>query len=116
MRSVLAYVVLGVLGVITALVGSTAYRAIPPFGLLLCILLMLIATTFARAWKNWNGIGVFAGTWAITTYILSMEGPGGSVLIATDALGYAWLIGGTLAVVAVCMIPRRILFGREDVA
>ncbi|WP_430867518.1 hypothetical protein [Demequina aurantiaca] len=115
-RSVLAYVVLGVVGLVVALVGATAYRSIPPFGVALCIVLMLSATVFARAWKDWSGIGVFAGVWAVATYVLSMEGPGGSLLIATDSLGYAWLIGGTTAVIVVCLIPRHVLFGRVDVA
>jgi hypothetical protein len=115
-RSALAYVVLAVVGSIAALVGATAYRAIPPFGVVLCLVLMVVATIFARAWKDWGGIGVFAGAWAVVTYLLSLEGPGGSVLIATDRLGYVWLFGGMISVVVVCLIPRQILFGSKDVA
>jgi hypothetical protein len=115
-RSALAYVVLAVAGVVIALVGASAHRAVPPVGVILSIVLVLCATVFARSWKNWSGIGVFAGAWAIMTYVVSLEGPGGSVLIATDALGYAWLIGGVLAIIVVCMVPRSLLFGRADVA
>lgn len=114
-RSALAYVVLAVVGFITALVGATAYRAIPPFGVILCIFLMLVATTFARSWKDWNGIGVFAGVWAVMTFLLSLEGPGGSHLITTDTLALVWTFGGALAVVLVCLIPAGLLYGRENV-
>ncbi|WP_061963894.1 hypothetical protein [Demequina aurantiaca] len=115
-RSALGYLVLAIVGLIAALVGASAYRAIAPFGLVLCILLMLVATVFARTWKEWSGIAVFAGAWAVLTYVLSLEGPGGSLLIATDGYGYGWLFGGSLAIVVVCLIPRRVLFGRNDVA
>lgn len=115
-RSALAYFVLAIAGVALALVGATAHRAFPPVGVVLCVVLVLAATVFARTWREWNGIAVFAGGWAFTTYFLSLEGSGGSVLIATDALGYGWLIGGSLAIAAVCVVPRSILFGRTDVA
>lgn len=115
-RSALGYLVLAIVGLVAAVVGATAYRTIPPFGVILCIVLMLVATIFARTWKEWSGIGVFAGVWAVMTYVLSLEGPGGSLLIATDVLGYAWLLGASLAVVAVCMVPRSVLFGRDNVA
>jgi len=115
-RSALAYVVLALAGLVTALVGATAHRALPPIGAVLCIVLMIAATVFARSWKDWLGVSIFAGFWAVMTYVLALEGPGGSVLIATDGLGYSWLIGGAAAIVVVCMVPRTLLFGRADVA
>lgn len=113
-RTAAAYFVLTLAGLITALVGAVAHRSVPPVGAILCVALMVAATIFARSWKDWMGIGVFAGCWAVMTGVLAQEGPGGSVLIATDALGYTWLIGGALAIIAVCMVPRGILFGRND--
>lgn len=115
-RTALAYVVLALAGLVTAVVGAAAHRSVPPLGAALCILLMIAATLFARSWKEWWGISVFAGLWVLATGVLALEGPGGSVLLATDALGYTWLIGGSVAIVAVCMVPRSILFGRSDVA
>jgi len=114
-RSVVAYVVLAVAGIVTAMVGASAHRSIAPFGAILSIVLVVAMALFARSWKNWAGIGVCAGLWAVTTALLSLEGPGGSVLIAQDALGYSWLIGGTLAIMIVSMVPRAVLFGRADV-
>lgn len=114
-RSVVAYAVLAIAGIVTAMVGASAHRSIPPFGPILSILLVVAMALFARSWKDWAGIGASAGLWAVATALLSLEGPGGSVLIAQDALGYSWLIGGMLAIMIVSMVPRSVLFGRADV-
>lgn len=114
-RTVLASVFALLAGVVAALVGGVSHRAAPWWGLVGCIALVAVGGVFMRAWRAWLALGVFAGGWAVVTVILSLEGPGGSVLIMDDALGRAWLIGGTLAVMGVALVPRRWL-GQDDVA
>lgn len=104
-----------VTGIVVALVGGVAHRSVPWWGVIGCIALVVCVGTFARAWRGWLALGIFAGAWVGVTYMLSMEGPGGSYLIVDDALGRAWLIGGSVAVIAVSFIPRSWLMDSDDV-
>lgn len=114
MRDSLGYVVLALAGLLTATVGAVAYRSIPPFGVVIAIVMVLAAAVFARAWLSWSGLGVFAGLWAMTTMVWSLNGPGGSVLIAQDGLGVTWLVGAGVAIVIAAFVPKKLLVG-EDV-
>lgn len=111
MKVVLGYVVLVVGGIITATVGAVAYRSTPPLGLIGCVLMVLFAAAFARAWLGWSGLGAYAGVWLVTTSLWALEGSGGSVLIVQDAWGIGWLVGAVIAIVVVSVLPTRVLVG-----
>ncbi|MDN4482941.1 hypothetical protein [Demequina lignilytica] len=113
-RIIGSYVVIALLGAIVALVGGGAHRSYGWVGLTLCVLLMGVASVFARTWRGFAGLGVLAGAWMLVTVPLAGEGPGGSALIAVDALGLGWVIGGSVAVVVAAFLPRSLLLGRDE--
>ncbi|WP_084078926.1 hypothetical protein [Demequina sp. NBRC 110057] len=113
MKDSLGYVIIAVAGLLVASVGAVAYRSIPPFGDVLSVLMVLLAAVFARTWLSWTGLGLFATLWALMTYVWTLAGPGGSVLIAADGLGYGWLAGGVVAIVVASVLPRKLLVGND---
>jgi hypothetical protein len=115
-KTVGAYTLLAVLGTVVAIVGAASHRAIPFSGVILSVSLVFAAAIFARSWKLWSGVGVFATTWFALTFVFAMEGPGGSVLIADDLPGRIWVIAGAAAITVVCLIPRSLLMGPDHVA
>lgn len=115
MRRAVEVLVSALLGAIVAVVGSIAHRSYPPIGVVLSVLLVLMATVFVRTWSGWTGVVAFAVPFAALTYIFTREGPGGSLLIAPDGLGYGWLYGGAGAVVIACLLPARMLGGGRSV-
>lgn len=107
----MGYLILALGGAIVATVGSVAYRSIPPFGVILACVMVLFTAVFARTWLSWTGLGLFAAVWMSLTFVWTLEGPGGSVLIAADTLGYAWLAGGVAAIIVAAVLPRKMLVG-----
>lgn len=111
MKIVLGYLVLVVGGIVSATVGAVAYRSVPPVGLIGCVVMVLFASAFARAWLGWAGLGAYAGTWLVVTSLWALEGSGGSVLIVQDGWGIGWLVGAAAAIIAVSVVPARVLVG-----
>lgn len=111
MKEVLGYAVLLAGGIIVASVGAVAHRGYPPFGVVLCVLMVALGATFARTWLSWSGLSLFAGAWLAMTFVWALEGPGGSMLIIQDALGIGWLGGGALAIVTASVLPTKVLVG-----
>ena len=116
MRRALEIIVAVALGAIVAAVGSVAYRGYPPVGVALSIALVLFATVFVRAWSSWAGLIAFAIPFVALTYLFTRQGPGGSLLIPADHLGYTWLFGSAAALVLACLIPARLIGGGKRVA
>ena len=110
-RTIGSYAVIAALGAIVALVGGGAHRSYAWIGLSLCLLLVAVASVFARAWHGYVGLAVLASVWFTMTGVLAGEGPGGSALIPTDALGLAWVIGAAIVMGLTAMVPRRWLVG-----
>jgi len=116
MRSALKYLVVVALGAAVAIVGAVGYRSAPWWGVSLSLLLVLASVLFSRAWLGWSGLIAWAVPWMILTYVFAQSGPGGSTLIVADSLGYAWLIGATVVVVLVAVIPPSLVGGGRRVA
>lgn len=114
-RRLLAVLLALALGTIDALVGAAAYRDVPWVGVALCIALVLVSMLFVRSWAGWSGVIAFAVPWAALTFVFTRQGPGGSLLIPADTLAYAWIYGGTAAIVLVSLLPPS-LVGRGRVA
>lgn len=115
-RTVLASVVILVSGMVVALVGGVAHRSEPWWGLVGSIALVVSAGLFVRAWRQWLALAIFAGAWVGVTTMLALEGPGGSILIVDDALGQAWLWGGSVALIVVAVAPPSWVAKDPDVA
>jgi len=115
MRRALEIVVSAALGAIVAAVGAVAYRSYPPIGVVLCVFLVLMAAVFVRTWGGWLGVIAFVVPFLALTYVFTREGPGGSLLIAPDGLGYGWLYGSAGAIVIASMLPVRLLGGGRSV-
>lgn len=113
MKNALGYVVILIGGIVTASVSAVAYRSIPPIGLIGCVVMVLLASLFARAWLDWNGFATYTLTWLAVTFVWALEGPAGSVLIAQDALGVGWLVGAVIAIIIASVIPRKFLVGDD---
>jgi len=111
MKVALAYLVLAAGGLITASVGAVAHRGYPPLGVIGAVVMVAFAAVFARTWLGFAGLAVFAGTWVAMTLVWSLDGPGGSVLIAQDGLGISWLVGSAVVIVAASIVPSRVLVG-----
>lgn len=109
----LPYLLLGVAGVITATVGTSAHRAYDPWGLILALVAVAAVGFFARALRRWAGFGVYGLVLVTLIGIYSMTGPNGSVLIAGDSRGYIWIVGSLVVLGAVALIPRRLIEGSE---
>lgn len=102
-------------GALVATVGVGAHRAWGYAGLVLALLAVLAAGVFARTWGAWAGFAGYAVGWFVMTQIYAQPGSGDSVLIAADAHGYAWLVGGCILIVLLAFVPNRWLVG-SDVA
>ena len=112
-KSLLSYALVAVMGAVVAVVGVGAHRASPYMGLALALVMVAAGALFARTWRSWSGLGIYAGTWLVLTTVFAGEGPGGSALIAGDRLGLIWSIGGAVLIVAAAMVPRHMLVGRH---
>ena len=97
-----------VLGLLAGMLGTVMHRALPPWGLVLCLLLVLAVVLTSRAWVGWFGYVASAGGVFLAAQVLSGRGPGGDVLVpGTDLWGWAWALGAVLVVGAVALVPRR---------
>lgn len=114
-RTLLGLTALAVAGVVVGAAGTGAHRYEPAWGLTLCIVLVVSAATFARAWRGWWGLMVFAQVWVATVLTLYFyHGPGDSILILSDKLGLGWMIGGSVATVVPAFLPRRLMTRQDD--
>jgi len=96
------------LGLLAGTIGTVMHRAVRPWGLVVCVLLVLVIVLTARAWCGWFGYGASAGGALLAIQVLATGGPGGDVLVpAGDLWGWGWVGGAVLAVIVVGLVPRR---------
>ena len=95
------------LGALVAAVGTGVHRMSPPSGLLLAYLTVLTAAVLVRAWARAAGMVVLALAVLATVLAMAFVRPGGDVVVAADAVGYAWLAGAAVVVLA-GLLPRRL--------
>ncbi|MBO3096564.1 hypothetical protein [Cellulomonas dongxiuzhuiae] len=102
-----AAVTLG-LGLLAGTLGTVMHRAVRPWGLVVCLLLVLVIVLVSRAWVGWFGYVASAGGAILAVQVLATGGPGGDVLVTgRDLWGPAWVIGVVLVVALVAFAPRR---------
>ena len=96
------------LGVMAGTLGTAMHRALRPWGLVVCVLLVLVVLLTTRAWAGWFGYVASTGGTFVAIQVLASGGPGGDVLVPSDDLwGWAWVLGTVVATAAVAFVPRR---------
>lgn len=96
-----------VLGLLVGAVGTVMHRSTPPWGLLLCVALVLGAGLLSRAWAGGVALGGFAGGMFLSVTTLARTGPGGDVLVpAQQGIGWAWVLAAAAALVVAALAPR----------
>lgn len=96
------------LGLLVGVVGTVLHRSAPPWGMALCLALVLSAAVLARAWAGLLPVVGYAVGWLVVVQAMSLEGPGGDVMVpAGDALGYVWGVGGMVLIGVACFLPSR---------
>lgn len=99
-----------VAGLVVGALGTTMHRALRPWGLVLCLVLVLVVVLTCRAWAGWFGYVGAVGGLFVATQVLASTGPGGDVLVpSTDLWGWGWVIGAGVAVGVVALVPRRLV-------
>jgi hypothetical protein len=95
------------LGVLVGAVGTVMHRSARPWGVVVCLLLVLAAAVVVRAWGGWTtSVGLLIGLFA-SVQVLSGRGPGGDVLVPADgAFGWVWAVGSLAVALAVALAPR----------
>lgn len=96
------------LGLAVGALGTVMHRAIRPWGLVLCLLLVLAAVLTARAWVSWYGYVASVGGVVAAVQVLAGPGPGGDLLVPADeAWGWLWVVGSLVTAGLVAAVPRR---------
>ncbi len=96
------------LGVLVGAVGTVMHRSVRPWGVVVCLLLVLAAAVTARAASGWvASVALLVGLFA-SVQVLSGAGPGGDVLLpaADGTVGWVWAIGAMAVALAVAVAPR----------
>lgn len=99
------------LGAVVGVVGTVTHRSTPPWGIALGLALVLAAGVTARAWGGLVALIAFAAGWCAVATGMSLEGPGGDVLVpggtSTAYLGQIWLLGAWLPIAVTAFLPAR---------
>jgi len=105
----LGLLVAAVLGAAAGAVLTATHRQLPPWGLLLGLLIAaLLVVGYRLAFGSRRHAAAAAVGLVAAAVVLAMPGPGGSVLVTDDALGYGWTFGLPLvAAVAIAWPGRR---------
>ena len=96
------------LGVVIGLIGTVLHRSSPQWGMVFSLAVVLTSTVVVRAWAGLLPVVAYAVGWLAVVQLMSLEGPGGDVLVpAGDALGYVWGLGGMVVIGIACFLPGR---------
>ncbi|MDM7855660.1 DUF6113 family protein [Cellulomonas alba] len=101
------------LGIVVGAVGTVMHRSMRPWGLVICLVLVLTSAVAVRAWggrRAWTG---YAAALTATVWVLSTEGPGGDVLVPSGQnIGWVWMIGAPVVAVIVALLPAAVFDDR----
>jgi hypothetical protein len=96
-------------GGLAAVLGSFAHAATAggaPAGLAAALGLSFACfVTTGLAARRRGPVALAAAAWVLVVLVLSLRRPEGDLVVPGTALGYAWLLGGTLAAAAAVSLP-----------
>lgn len=96
-----------VTGLVVGVLGTVVHRAVPPWGLAVVLLTALSAAVLARALAGGLGLALYGGALVLVTQLMSQLRPGDDAIVASDGLGYAWLLGAVLMCAVAAFLPAR---------
>jgi hypothetical protein len=105
-RTLLAVVLGAVMGALGTVSHLTAWEGLP-VGLLLALALTASTAVLSRAWAGHGTLLAGAAGWLVAVQVLSVEGPGGDVLVPATVEGLVWAYGGLLLWGVAAFLPRR---------
>lgn len=81
----------------TGLAGSFVHRAARPAGIALALaaVVAVMVLTRATARSRW-GLGIVGAAWLIPAGVMASGTPAGDIVIASDAVGLTFLLGGVV--------------------
>lgn len=95
-----AYVLLFLLGALQGLIGSFQFPhsvgGVPVAALAFCLLILLTCLLAGRGMGSALGALAPAVGWLVSSLVLSLPTPGGSVVVTNSAAGKWYLYGGTV--------------------
>ncbi|MFC4613797.1 hypothetical protein ACFO3K_03660 [Cellulomonas algicola] len=98
-----------VLGLVVGAVGTAMHRSVPPWGVVLCLLLVACAALLSRAWGGGVAVAGLAGGMFLSVTTLARSGPGGDVLVpAQQGIGWVWVVGAAGVLILVALAPRAL--------
>ena len=98
-----------VLGVVVGAVGTVMHRWHEPWGVVICLALVVMASVTARAWAGWPAWVAYAGGVFFAVQAMAQTGPGGDVLVPSGQLiGWVWVIGSIGLALATGLLPARL--------
>jgi hypothetical protein len=105
-RTLLALVLGAVTGALGTVSHLTAWEGLP-VGLVLALALTTSTAVLSRAWAGYGTLLAGAVGWLVAVQALSVEGPGGDVLVPATVEGLVWTYGGLLLWGVAAFLPRR---------
>jgi hypothetical protein len=106
---VFGYLVALAAGAAAGLLGSFKYNytyAWVPVGLLVALCLIgAVFVTSGLALRSRGAAALAAAGWVVAAMVMSMNGPGGDLVVPASGLGYSWLLAGFLVAVVSVGVP-----------
>jgi hypothetical protein len=115
---VLGYLVAVVAGVTAGVLGSFTFaytRGSLPLGLLVALCLCLAAFVASGLLLRSRAAAVVAASgWLVSVGLLSMQRPEGDLIVPATALGYCWLLVGTLVAGLSLAVPYAAMSAKRS--
>ncbi len=110
---VIEYAMALVLGGFVALIATSVHRQWEPWLLIAALVVTFSGAVLMRAWSGLIAVGVYALGWFAVVQVLSLEGPGGDVMLPGQLVSYVWIIGGLVVMGITCFTPKTWFSERE---
>lgn len=101
------------LGGLVGTLGTVMHRSIPPWGVVVCLVLAFVAAVTVRAWAGFVALTGYAVGLVVSVQVLAQSGPGGDTLVPDQqAIGWVWVLGSIAVTIAAALLPRSLFDDR----